>query len=1031
MFFSDELVFENTFVQYLLKECGWQEVIKRPTEEDLIKNWAEIIFDNNKQTDILNGCKLTSSEMDQIINQINLKRSSVELNRFINDCYVAIIRDNKEDQLHFNQEVHLKIFDKDSIAGGSSVYQIVEQPIFKTNNSAYPKKRGDVMLLINGMPLFHIELKRSNVSITQAENQIKKYSDLNCFSGIYSLIQIFVAMNPEQAVYFANPGKAGIFNPDFYFRWEDFNNEIVNSWDKFTKDVLSIPLAHEFISYYTVADKSDNVLKVMRSYQLFATREIKNIILSHDWFSKKQVGGFIWHTTGSGKTMTSFKAAQLIAASNKADKVIFLIDRIELGNQSYESYKNYANNNETVQETEDTKTLISKLKSDDKDCVLIVTSIQKMSRITLEDGVSKSDLEKIQKKKLVFIVDECHRDQKGDMNQTIKRTFNKALFFGFTGTPEHEVTADIFGDELHRYTIVQGVRDKNVLGFDPYFISTWQDKKIRREIGLRKCGAKDEKEVFKDQVKKLTYLAITKEYSDLDVENLIPNSQYFTDDKNDDDLSNSHTEGVVKDILDNWLMRSNGNTFHALFTVESINKAIKYYKLFKTMNSDLNITAVFDPSDTNESPSTFKIEGINEILTDYNKKYETNYNIGTYYYFKKDVCDRLSHKNSHKNLIKNEYVNIVIVVEQLLTGFDSKWINTLYFDKEMHGMNLIQAISRTNRIYDFNEKPFGTLIFYYRPELMKINLNKAIGEYAGTNHFSIFVDKLKDNLKSMNKIFKEIKDIFESNYIYNFEKLPDDNASKAKFAKSFLTLFKKYKSAKIQGFYRGQLEYKFVENGVEDNVKLDFDENTFNILLQRYKELLPPPGPGPGGDKEPPYDIDQHIIEEKGDKIDYDYMKSKRKFFLKTLESGNPEDRKKAEEELHKTFASLSKEEQVFAEQILIDLNNGNLKVDSDKTLKDYIEEYMINNQNTQIKKLSDNFGIDFDLLNELLSLHVSEKNLNQFGRYDKLKENINIDKARTYLEKRLNKNLPSNRSVMAEVDKLLRDFIINGGGEI
>ena len=252
------------------------------------------------------------------------------------------------------------------------------------------------------------------------------------YTGIYSLVQIFIAMNPEETLYFANPGKEGKFNPDFYFHWNDFNNEPINNWKEISKTLLHIPMAHELIGYYTIADNNDEVLKVMRSYQYYAANAISNRVSKMDWIAPDTRGGYIWHTTGSGKTMTSFKSAQLVANSKCADKVVFLVDRIELGTQSLDEYRAFADDDEDIQETENTYKLIEKLKSDKVKDTLIVTSIQKMSRIKDENGLNTHSIDIINKKRLVFIVDECHRGQFGEMHQAIKSTFPKAVFFGFT-----------------------------------------------------------------------------------------------------------------------------------------------------------------------------------------------------------------------------------------------------------------------------------------------------------------------------------------------------------------------------------------------------------------------------------------------------------------------------------------------------------------------------------------------------------------------------------------------------------------------
>ena len=404
MAFQKESDFENALIQTLSKN-GWEsEVLRYPTEEDLLKNWAQILYDNNNTINRLNDQPLTDTEMQQIIEQINALRTPLKLNSFILGKDISIKRDNEKDTLHFGKEITLSIFNAYEIAAGRSRYQIVQQPKFKALEKVMHDRRGDIMLLINGMPMIHIELKKSGISVSQAYNQIEKYAHEGIFSGLFSLIQVFVAMTPEETVYFANPD--GNFNKSYYFHWANFNNEPINDWKKIASDLLSIPMAHQLIGFYTIADTADGVLKVMRSYQYHAVNKIWDTIQQHKWGVKQQRGGYIWHTTGSGKTMTSFKAAQLIAGINPtlkdldpekfiagkrtADKVVFLMDRIELGTQSLKEYRSFANADEAVQETEDGTVLISKLKSTNPADTLIVTSIQKMSRIKEESERSET-----------------------------------------------------------------------------------------------------------------------------------------------------------------------------------------------------------------------------------------------------------------------------------------------------------------------------------------------------------------------------------------------------------------------------------------------------------------------------------------------------------------------------------------------------------------------------------------------------------------------------------------------------------------
>lgn len=515
MAFNKESDFEDALIQVLTTSCGWEKtVLEYKTEKDLLQNWANILFENNRSIDRLNDYPLTEGEMGQILEQINELHTPLRLNGFINGRSVSIKRDNPDDKAHFGKEVSLKIYDRQEIAAGQSRYQIARQPKFTAKSSMLPDRRGDFMLLINGMPLIHVELKKTGIPISQAYNQIEKYSHEGIFTGLFALVQVFVAMNPEEAVYFANPGPDGKFNPLFYFHWADFNNEPINDWKRLASSFLSIPMAHQLIGFYTVADDSDGILKVMRSYQYYAANKISDTVAKNKWEYGNQLGGYVWHTTGSGKTMTSFKSAQLIANSKDADKVVFLIDRIELGTQSAREYRGFAEATDSIQETEDTTVLISKMKSNDTANTLIVTSIQKMSNLRddAESGLKQADIDAISAKRVVFIVDECHRDTFGDMMRAVKETFPKAMFFGFTGTPiqlentkKGCTTSDVFGNELHRYSIADGIRDKNVLGFDPSKVLTFKEKDAREAVALEQAKATSVSEVFGNPAKQKTY----------------------------------------------------------------------------------------------------------------------------------------------------------------------------------------------------------------------------------------------------------------------------------------------------------------------------------------------------------------------------------------------------------------------------------------------------------------------------------------------------------------------------------------------
>ena len=1041
MIFNKESDFEAALIK-ILSEKGWEkDVLKNYSEDDLLRNWANILFENNRDIDRLNDYPLTDSEMQQILEQIKALRTPLKLNGFINGRSVSIVRDNPDDKLHLGKEVSLKIYDRREIAAGQSRYQIVQQPKFPTKSKLLNDRRGDLMLLINGMPVIHIELKKSGIPVSQAYNQIEKYSHEGIFSGLFSLVQIFVAMSPEEAVYFANPGPNGKFNPDYYFHWADFNNEPINDWDKVASTLLSIPMAHQLIGFYTVADDSDGVLKVMRSYQYFAASAISDKVAKAKWEGNNQLGGYVWHTTGSGKTMTSFKSAQLIASSKDADKVIFLMDRIELGTQSLKEYRGFADENESVQATENTSVLITKLKSSNPADTLIVTSIQKMSNIKDEaGGLNARDIELISNKRIVFIVDEAHRSTFGDMLITIKTTFPKAMFFGFTGTPiqdenqkKKNTTTTVFGNELHRYSIADGIRDKNVLGFDPCKVLTFKDKDVRKVVALEKAKAQTEEEAIADPVKSKVYY----KYMDasqlgmaghLDekgnyikgIEDYIPNVQYTTDE---------HTTLVVQDIIDNWVRLSHNSKFHAIFATSSIPEAINYYRLFKKMKPELKVTALFDPSIDNDSGVQYKEEGLVEIISDYNEKYGQDFTIPTFPKMKKDISARLAHKKPYERIANTpeKQIDLLIVVDQMLTGFDSKWINTLYMDKVLQYENIIQAFSRTNRLFG-PDKPFGTIRYYRKPHTMERNINDAVKLYSGDRPLGLFVQHLAENLKQMNELFENISELFSNADVENFEKLPNDIAVCRKFAKDFKEFNGYLEAAEIQGFRWDTPSY--IDEDTGEVIDVAFDENIYLVLVLRYKELSS--GGTENGSDDVPYDLVGYITEIDTGRIDSNYMNSRFDKYIKLLsiEGTTKEALEQAETELHKTFAMLSQEEQKYANIFLHDIQRGDVKVAEDKTLRDYINEYLSKAKNDQIHRLSVELGIDEDMLRNMMSLKLTESNLNEFGRFAELSNTVDKEKAKEYFEKvKKTKIMPFK--VKMKADNLLRNFILNGGCEI
>lgn len=1058
MIFEKEADFEEAVIK-VLQQHGWRDgVLRYKTEDELIQNWADILYRNNSDIDRLNGHPLTRSEMAQVIEQIETLKTPTALNSFINGKTIAITRDNPDDELHLGKEVSLKVYDRREIAAGDSCYQIAQQPVYAAKNRILNSRRGDLCLLINGMPVIHIELKRSGTPRSHAVEQIRKYIHEGVFTGIFRLAQIFVAMNPDDAVYFANPGNDE-FSDSYLFHWADFNNEPIcagkdvgaEEWKRFVARLLSIPMAHQLIGFYTIADSADGTLKVLRSYQYYAASAISDKVRTCKWDdpvpsgASGRPGGYIWHTTGSGKTMTSFKSAQLVADSHDADKVIFLMDRIELGAQSLKEYQAFADDADNVQGTENTQVLRNKLISPDPKNTLIVTSIQKMSRIKVgEYGITQEELDRLAGLRIVFIIDECHRSTFGDMLQIIRQSFPNALFFGFTGTPildenkkKGSTTAMVFGECLHRYSIADGIRDKNVLGFDSYMVTTYRDKDVREAVALEKAKANSVADVQATPSKSKVFYF----YMDLNkvpmgpmvngagerikgIEDFLPRAQYG--------IGTPHEDKVVEDILNQFPVLSHGNKFHALLATSSIPEAISYYRLFKERAPQMKVTALFDPSIDNTAGATIKEDALVELIEDYNRAYGKEFTIPTWGSMKKDISARLAHKKPYVSVDahREERIDLLIVVDQMLTGFDSKWLNTLYLDKVIDYENIIQAFSRTNRLFG-QEKPFGTIRYYRKPHTMKGYIDAAVKLYSGDRPLDLFVQKLPENVALMDARLLEIKTVFEAAGVQDFSALPASQEARRKFAKEFVELNEFLEAAKVQGFTWGKEEYEIAdEEGNVQVVRPGIDEQTYLALAQRYKELFTgDPGAGPGGGPEAPYELVGYLTEIDTGRIDTDYMNANFVKWLKALDEGN-EELAAAAEELHRSFAVLSQEEQRLAEVFLHDVERGDVVLEEGKTLRDYITSYAHSAKDEQVDKLVSALGVDRALLMEMMGLDLSEGNINEFGRFDDLKDSLDKERAKVFFERHEGTALPMFR-VNILASELLKRFVLEGGFDV
>lgn len=988
-----ELNFETDIIKLLIK-AGWEkEVLKNKTIPELIENWRNIIFERNRKT--LNDIPLSNDEMERVLDAVKIQTNTpVKANHFINGRPIAIKRDiDSLDRQHAGHEIYLDLFSAAEIAGGSSRYQIAEQVFFSTNPQ-FNDRRGDITLLINGMPVIHIELKASGIDINEATNQILKYANEGIWNGFMGLVQVFWAITPEDAVFFANPGSPNNFNPAFYFRWGDKDNNVVKNWHELIigeYHILSIPEAHKLIGYYTVADTAKDILKVCRSYQYAAIRAIVNTTAKQKWGDHNQLGGFIWCTTGGGKTMTSFKAGQLIIDMNLADKVIFVVDRKVLDEQSTSEYNSFQREGESVCETKSFRDLFNKLGSSKLSERLIVTSIQKISRINDEVAkLRKAELDIIKEKRIVFIIDEAHRSQFGVMHERVKSTFYNSLFFGFTGTPifaenmkPGELTTEtVFGKCLAVYSLATGIRDGNVLGFWPEAVKTYADKDLKEAVALAKCHAvsKDDIEVGSDNWK--LYRRLTEQTpmaSKLDeygqivkdkngnyikgIEDYLPSKQYD---------NNNHRKRVVESILNNYktiAYGEYGTLFHGILATESIQEACEYWKLFKTMAPELHVTALFDPNtNMNNDFVSNKEDILVDIIDDYNNTFGTKFNRKTdtkYSAFKKDLTDRLAHKGTYKHIGNNHenILDIVIVVNQLLTGFDSQWINIIYLDKVMDTDNIIQAISRTNRVLNNDEKPWGMVKFYRKPYTMKRNLKEALKLYCQGDYADVEVGNIDENINNLNETYESIEKIFAHDNIENFECLPSSNEARQMFRKKFYLLKSTLRAAILQGF-KWNNEY---------GAKVNFNEKTYSILTRRYKDLPSNKGGG-GSNTKPGYILNTDLSTMEMEKIDAAYLEAQFKIVTMKDIINIEKDTKKmaAIYEIETNLGILSEIQQRYAKHILFDIKKGILDIVDGKTFLQYIQEYQEKSIRSNISIFAKNVGIDE---NEMFALYVATGN--------------------------------------------------------
>lgn len=808
--FDSERDFELKVIEKLA--ClGWTYEQDLKDLNDLKSNFCNKIFKLNRS--LLNDIPFNDEEQEQLFDFI-LSYDTYELQKLITQPEFDFIRTNKKDKRNYDHKIQLKLFDN------NNSFQVINQLNIIADDN-YRNRRGDLTLLINGLPFLHIELKKSDAFFDQSIGQISKYIKENKFNKLLKAIRVFVGMTPNKAKYFSNPCNHNDFNNKFVFHWSDKDNRIINSWDEFCTSFLEPQKVINLVKDFTVVDKSNKKLQVMRSYQIHALNSILNAVNSY--FIKENVkdgrGGYIWHTTGSGKTFTSFKTADIISRLDYDVKVVFVVDRIELGQQTIDNFNNMTFFNK-VAETKDYKDLGKKLLESNSN--IVVTSIQKLNDLSI--NLHGDELKEINSRNYIFIFDECHRSTFGDMLINIKSTFTKKLIFGFTGTPIFEenskrdsTTEMIFGDLLHSYKIKEAIEDRNVLEF------SYSPVQILNNKSLIECYARKIKGYKEGSNEYFHFINSNFEASDyIDIETKLTATNF------DDE----HKRLVIDHILDNFSKLSFNHEFHMILATDSISDAIKYFKLIKVevakRKIQFNFTPIFSDMDSNDFNKHNYEEDKLEILEHYNNMFkdEAKFTLSNFERYITNVRNRLAHRRKYKKLSidkSDEQLDLVIVVEQLLTGFDSKWINTLFLDKVLKMEHLIQAFSRTNRVYNDN-KMYGNIFFYRKINTMEKNIHDALKKYSNDNENSFSISKLESNIDKCNEVFENIDDIFKSNNIPDYIELPSDEDDILEFQKLFKNLDKYYKICKVQGLD-------------ENDDRLNFDENIFICLKARFKDF--------------------------------------------------------------------------------------------------------------------------------------------------------------------------------------------------
>lgn len=634
---------EKTLEDNLIKQlcADGYEFVEINDIDDLHLNFRKQV--NKHNVSRLNGYELSDKEFERLLVKIQGKGvyGSSKTLRSLQD----ITMDDGSTQ-------YIELFNTKNNEWCKNEFQVTHQV---TMVGKY-ENRYDVTLLINGLPLVQIELKRRGIDFKEAFNQVIRYKK-HSLNDLFRYVQIFIISNGIDTKYFANSDKEMDFQYTFY--WTDKNNNRIDNLYDFALDFLPKCHISKMISRYMVVDDTQKNLMVMRPYQYYAVEELMKRAY------ETNNNAYVWHTTGSGKTLTSFKLSQLLSTNREVAQVFFLVDRKDLDSQTIEEFNRFQK--DTVDMTDSTDTLIAQMKDSSKK--IILTTIQKMSNACKNDKY-QDVIDRFEGKKVVFIIDECHRSQFGEMHKMIKKKFPRAQYFGFTGTPrfaenasqDGRTTADIFEKLVHHYLIKNAIADGNVLGFNVDYVRT-----ISSTVDIE-----DDEEV-----------------EAIDTEEVLMDDQRISN--------------IVDYVLKIHNSKTNNRRYNAIFTVRSIPMLIKYYDEFKKRNTDLKITGIFTfgANEDGELETEHSRDSLERMIKDYNQMFDKNYSTNTFSAYFTDVSKK----------VKNTELDILLVVNMFLTGFDAKRLNTLYVDKRLKHHDLIQAFSRTNRIETAN-KPYGNIVCF-------------------------------------------------------------------------------------------------------------------------------------------------------------------------------------------------------------------------------------------------------------------------------------------------------------------------------